>query len=453
MVGRKPSPLLPKRKKSALKSRINTRPKKAPVAEEDEEIPARPARRPSHPKKVSKSRVRRGVKPSAPQEQLSTEDKRVMRRRRQRSRMIIRIAIVAAVVALAVVVWLNWSSLAPDKVWAWMQDMMGGGTGSYPVDLSGTGARRLMQIDNYTVVLTDSHLTYLNDEGAEVNRFGCAYAQALMRAEGKYVLVAEQSGRRLQLSTRNKMLLEWESDYDIRSVALNSLGQTVVLTDGPQGYAVQIKVYDKEGKVLYTRSSNRTATDVALSPDGTTVSLVSVEAVDGTLNTRLEVFSTTTDLTDALCVHTVADTLLYRAAYLADGTLVAVHEQGVVLMNPDSGSVTRYDPDGMRVLGYAVGGDGIALALRAYGDTADGEVKVISSSGTVACNVPFTGEYRHLSGFGGRYALLTDSYAQAFTVNGVTGKVTVQADGRQVTYTGTRVVVMGLNRLDAFSVG
>lgn len=451
MVGRQPSPLLPKRKKSTLKSRDTARPKKAPVAEEDRELPS-PSSRPSRPQKEAAPRKRRGVQPSAPQAQLSTEDKRVMRKRRQRRRMIVRIAVLAAVVALAVVVWLNWSSLAPDKVWAWFQDLVGGGTGSYPVDLSGTGARRLMQIDNYTVVLTDSHLTYLNSSGAEVNRFSCAYSEALVRAEGKYVLAAEQGGRRLQLTTRSKTVLTWESDLDIRSVSLNALGQTAVLTDGPQGYVVQVKVYDKEGKVFYTRSSNRTVTDVALSPDGTTISLVSVEAVDGTLNTRLEVFSLSSDTPDAQCVHTATDTLLYRAAYLADGTLAAVHEQGVVLLNTQSGSVTRYAPEGMRVLGFAVGGDGVAVALRAYGDTAGGEVEVLSSSGAAQCAVSFTGEFRHLSGFGGRYALLTDSYAQALTVNGVTDKVTVQADGRQAMYADGKIVVMGLNRLEAFPV-
>ena len=454
MVGRKPSPLMPKRKKAHLKSRTDTRPKRVPVAEEDEEVPAHTPRssRAPRPTRERKPRIRRVVKPSAPQEQLSTEDKRVMRRRRQRRKMIARIAIVAAVVALGVVVWLNWSSLAPDKVWAWLQDLVGGGTGSYPVDLSGTGARRLAQIDGYTVVLTDSHLTYLNGSGAEVNRYGCAYSQPLLRTEGKYVLVAEQSGRRLQLTTRNKSVLEWESDLDIRSVALNTLGQTAVLTEGPQGYAVQVKIYDKEGKVLYTRSSNRMVTDVALSPDGTTVSLVSVEAADGTLSTRLEVFSLASAAPEAQCVHTVSDTLLYRAAYLSDGTLAAVHEQGVVLMNTHSGGVTTYQPEGMRVLGYAVGGDGIALALRAYGDTADGEVRIVASSGGVLSDTAFTGEFRHLSGFGGRYALLTDGYAQALTANGVTGKVTVQADGRQVLYVDGKIVVMGLNRLDAFSV-
>lgn len=449
MVGRKPSPLLPKRKKTALKSRTHTRPKKETATGEDEEILPRPSRKP----KERKPRVRRGIKPSAPQEQLSTEDKRVMRRWRQRRRMIVRIAIVAAVITLAAVVWLNWNNLAPDKVWAWMQDLVGGGTGSYPVDLSGTNARRLTRIDNYTVVLTDSHLIYLNDSGAEVARYGCAYSEALLCTEGKYVLAAEQSGRRLQLTTRNKAVLSWESDLNIRSVSLNALGQTAVLTDGPQGYAVQMKVYDKEGKVLYTRSSNRTVTDVALSPDGTTVSMVSVEAVDGTLNTRLEVFSLASDVPDAQCVHTVADTLLYRIAYLNDGTLAAVHDTGAVLMNTSSGAVTRYVPEGMRVLGFAMGGDGVALALRAYGDTAGGEVVILSSAGKVQNRAAFVGEFRHLSGFGGRYAVLTDSHAQAFTINGVTEEVAVQADGRQVLYAGDAILVMGLNRLEAFSVG
>lgn len=449
MVGRKPSPLMPRRKRSSLKSRTNTRPKKAAVAEEDEEITTHPSR----PQKEHKPRMRHGVKPSAPQEQLSTEDKRVMRRRRQRRRLILRVVALAVVIALGVVVWLNWSSLAPDKVWAWVQDLVGGGTGSYPVDLSGTGARRLTRIDRYTVVLTDSHLTYLNASGAEVSRYGCAYSEALLRTEGKYVLAAEQSGRRLQLTTRSKALLTWESDLAIRSVSLNALGQTAVLTDGPQGYTVQIKVYDKEGNTLYTRSSNRTVTDVALSPDGTTISLVSVEAVDGTLNTRLEVFSLATDSPDALCTHTVADTLLYRAQYLSDGTLAAVHDGGVVLMNTRSGVVTPYAPAGMRVLGFAVGGDGVALALRPYGDTAGGRVQLISSTGTLVSEVAFRGEFRHLSGFGGQYALLTDSYAQAFTANGVTGEVAVQADGRQVLYADGQIVVMGLNRLEAFSVG
>ena len=76
MVGRKSSPLLPK-KKTTLKGRGSARPKKAPTYEEDEEILDRPVRKPKEKKPVK----RRGVAPSAPQQQLSTEDKKQIRRR------------------------------------------------------------------------------------------------------------------------------------------------------------------------------------------------------------------------------------------------------------------------------------------------------------------------------------------------------------------------------------
>lgn len=462
MVGRKPS-LLPRRKKKPA-----NKPKDDVVKQEkskekelekrmeqpDEEILDRPVRPapPKRMKKKKKPRVKRGVKPSAPQEQLSTEDKRVMRRRRQRRRLIIRIAILVAVVALGVVVWLNWSSLAPDKIWAWFQDWIGGGTGSYPVDLSGTGARRLEQTEGYTVVLTESHLTYLNPSGAEVARYGCAYSDALVRAEGKYVLVAEQSGNRLHLSTRSDLLKEWETKHAIRAVSLNALGQCAVLTEGPQGYAMQVCVYDEEGQLLYTRNSNRNAVDVALSPDGTTVSLTSVEAQDGTLNTRLEAFSLTSSAADAQSVYVAADVLLYRTEYLSGGMLAAVHEQGLVLMDVKTGKTTAYKPAGMHVLGYAVSGDSVALAMRPYGTTSGGEVEVITSAGVASCNVMFDGEFRHLSGFDGQYALLTNQYVQLISPAGDKGKASVSADGQQAVVVAGKVVVMGRNELKLYTV-
>ena len=448
MVGRKPSPLMPKRK-TALKGRNTPRPKKAPAYEEDEEIPSTPSRTP----KEKKTAPRRGVKPSAPQQQLTAEDKKRMRRRRQQRRTVVRIVLLVLAVALALVVFLNWNVLAPDKVWAWLQDMVGGGTGSYPVDLSGSDARRLEQVDTYTVVLTDSHLTYLNASGAEVTRYNCAYATPLMRTEGKYVLMAEQGARRLQMTTRNKVELEMETEQKIRSVALNGKGQFAVLTDGPQGYAVQITVYDKSGKTLYTRKSNRTVTDVALSPDGTTISTVSVEAVDGTLNTRLEVFSLSSAASDAQCTYQADDALMYRAAYLSDSTLVAVGEQSAVLMNTADGGVSVYAPEGMRMLGYAVGGDTVALARRPYGDTAGGAAVVLSSAGAQQSRVEFDGEFRQLSGCADRYALLTDNRVHAFTAFGVVGETLVQADGRQAVFAEGHVVVMGLSRLESYPVG
>lgn len=463
MVGRRPSPFMPKKKK-ATGNKPESQPQKqsvkkpAPIPEPkpvtpetEDELFARGPRQPKKPR-VKKPRIKRGVRPSAPQQQLTAEDKRTMRRRRQRRRMAVRIAIAVAVCALFVVVWLNWSVLSPDKVWAWLQDLVSGGTGSFPVDLSGTGARKLEQIDNYTVMLTDSHLTYLNAKGAEVSRYSCTYADALVRSEGKFVLVAEQGGKRLRLTTRNKTVLEKQTSLTIRSVSLNAKGQIAVLTDGPQGFAVQVTVYDKEGKTLYTRRSNRGVVDVALSPDGKTMSLSSVEAADGTLSTHLEVFSLTSADADPQSTYDADGKLLYRLAYLENGTVMAVHEQGVVLVNPDSGKAKSYTQKDKRVLGYAVSGDTVALAMRPYGDTAGGQAVIVSSSGKVKSKLSFKGEFRHLSGHDGKYVLLTDGTAYPFTLSGAKKKISVAADALQAVYADNQIVVMGRNLLKAYSI-
>ena len=100
--------------------------------------------------------------------------------------------------------------------------------------------------------------------------------------------------------------------------------------------------------------------------------------------------------------------------------------------------------------GYTVGGDTACFALRPYGDAAGGEVEVVASSGLVQSSVTFTGEFRHLSGHGGQYALLTDSFARCLSGNGADGLLPVAADGRQVVTAKGGLVVMGLNRLEYY---
>lgn len=388
----------------------------------------------------------------APGQPLTAAEKREMRRRRARRRAVLRVVVLVALCAVLVLLWQNWDSLAPGKLFNRFQDLMGSSTGSYPVDLSGVSVRRLDRSQNYSVLLTDSHLIYLNSDGAEVNRHACSYSTALLRTAGRYVLVAEQGGRRLQLSTRSAVVTELTVDQDIITVALNERGQMAVLTHGLQGYAVQVKVYDRNGKLLYTRSRNHAVTEVALSRDGSQMALLSVESVDGTLNTLLDVFSLETADTGALCSYTAQDTLLYRMEYMDGHWLVAFSEDSVVMLDTADGLAAVYKPQGLRVLGYAVSEETLALALRAYGDTGDGEVQVVGKTGEPSCSVAFTGTFRHLAEENGQYILLTDAYAQRITTTGAAGTAQVGSDGQQVVLDGDHAVVLGLNRLVAFEL-
>ena len=383
---------------------------------------------------------------------LTAQQKRQMRRRRARRRAILRAVVLLALCGALLLVITNWDALSPDRLMGAAENLLGIGTGTFPVDVSGVSVKHLAQVEDYSVVLTESHLMYLNYTGAEVNRFPCAYPTALMRTAGRYVLLAEQGGRRLHLSTRSKVVLEMTADQDIITASVSPKGHVAVLTQGPQGYAVQLKVYNHAGRLLYTRNRNQTVTEVTLSPDGKQVAMLSVEADNGNLNTTLDVFSLETSEAAALCSYKAKDSLLYRVEYLGNSRVAAVGEDGVVLMNTTDGLSSVYYPDGMQVLGYAAAGNNVALALRGYGVTGDGEIHLVGADGEPQVTETFSGEFRHLAGQDSTYVLLTNSMVQLITPDGAGQPQAVDADGRRVALNKDIAVVLGLNRITAFTL-
>ncbi|MBQ8683516.1 MAG: hypothetical protein IJ518_03245 [Clostridia bacterium] len=378
------------------------------------------------------------------------ENKRRSRQRRARRKAVLRGVVLVGLCALLFVLWQNWDTLAPDRLMDNLQDALGSGTGSFPVDVSGSGVQQLARSQNYLVVLSDSYLTYLNSSGAEINRYTCTYPSALLRTAGRYVLLAEQGGTRLQLNTRTATLTEITAEQEILSVAVNEKGQIAVLTQGARNYAVCVYVYDRQGKQIYYRGHTQLATEVALSADGKQVALLSLQTENGNLNTVVNVFSTETTQTAALCNYTATDTLLYRLEYLSGGWLAAIGETGAVMLDTADGLSTVFAPKDMRLLGYAASGEDLALVLRPYGSTGDGQVQVVSKSGDLLSTVDYTGEFRHLSTDGRQYLLLTDSYVQKITAVGGGGTAQVPADGQQAVLDGDRAVVLGLNVLQTY---
>ena len=143
------------------------------------------------------------------------------------------------------------------------------------------------------------------------------------------------------------------------------------------------------------------------------------------------------------------DNLLYQLAYTGNNWVVAFSESSAVMLDTSDGMATVYAPDDMRLLGYAVTEKGLALALRHYGVTGDGQVHLVNTSGDLLAQVDFTGDFRHLSGEGDAFALLTDSAVYKITRDGVVGSAATAADGRQVLLLEDKAVVLGLNRLTA----
>lgn len=397
--------------------------------------------------------------PSSEQSPQQREELRRRRRRRARRRTLRRLLGLLLVAVVAFLLWKNWDTVAPDKLLARLQDSMNNTGDGWPVDIAGTNVTGLVRVpgtagfSGYTATLGDSYLVYYNDKGSEATRYPCSYSSAVLRSAGKYALLAEQNGRRVQLTTRTAKLLDLTVEEKILSAAVNEKGHFALLTQGPQGYTVQVTVYDRKGATLYSRSRKLLATEVALSADGSQVALLSVKAENGILQTVVESFSLTSADTEAVSSYTAQDTLLYRLAYLNGNRLAAVGETGVLVLDAAGAQPQIYDSGTARVLGYAAGNGTLALALRDYGDTAGGRVVVLDQAAVECCTVDFSGEFRHISADGDSYLLLTDSRVQQITRTGAGKAADVAPDGQKaVLASGSTAVVLGLSTVQAYEL-
>lgn len=379
------------------------------------------------------------------------QEARRKRRKKARYTALRRLVVLLLLVGLIAVLLLNWDTLAPDKLLSKWQDSMNDAAGSYPIDVSGTNVKLLTHVQNYTLALSDSHLIFYNAAGGELTRYSCTYSKTVLRTAGKYVLLAEQGGKRLQLLTRSMLLAELTTEQPILAADVNEKGQFAVLTQGAQGYAVQATVYDRKGQELYSRSRTRLASEIALSRDGKQIATLSVEVTGGTLDTVAEVFSLASTDTQASYTYTAPDTLLYRLYYLPDGRLRVIGEDGLRLLDPEKQQEQLYAVDG-HLLGYAVTDSGIALAVRDWGDTGDGCVVVLDTAMTERCRVDFTGDFRHLSAQGQEYLLLTDARAQSIGFSGALLSAEVAADGQQAVLNGHTAIVLGLSAIASYSL-
>lgn len=382
----------------------------------------------------------------------SREDAR--RRHRRRSRLLLarRLTITILVIVLALVVWQNWEYLAPDKLIAGLQDSMTNQSGGYPIDISGANMTAIAKADNYIVTIGDSYLTYYDHNGGEANRYPCTYSSALMRTAGQYVLLAEQNGTRLQLSTRSAIQIEMTADTRIISAAVCATGRFAVLTQSGQGYSVKVTVYDRNGEEIYSRSRQPLATAVALSPNGKEVALLSVQANSGVFTSTLDTFPLAGGQTEANYTCSHADTLFYRLEYLNNDVLAAISEEGILFADTRSEAPAYFSTDNERVLSAVTTGGGVAVALRPYGATADGRVAVLDTAAKQLSSTDFVGEYRHLSTDGSRYMLLTDTTAQLFTAAGGSKSAAVEADGKSAVIDSNRAIVLGLNTISAYTL-
>ena len=311
-------------------------------------------------------------------------------------RLVIRLAIIAAVVFCLFLIWSNWAKIAPESLLDWTDRTFGDAeTGEgFPRKITGNTVRDIDQVNHHLVVLSDTSLRFFDEKAACMVERMHSFSDPTMQSAGKFVLLTEQGGSRFRLDTRRETVLEKTlENRRIYAGALLSNGTTAfVLNATSQSYTSELAVYNVKGDMLYSYKSNKyLLTDVALSADGETVAAIGTSANNGVLRSVLLVMTMDTK---AIKEYTGTDVLLHNVTYLGGDTVFVLGDREIWTLGKGSEQPQKTRCDGFAPVGFDSSDTLAAVALRRDGSTADGEIWTYDASGKRLSTVPCVGELR-----------------------------------------------------------
>lgn len=363
-------------------------------------------------------------------------------------KLLLRFAILCAVLLLLYALVLNWKSIAPDSFVAWVDDLVDGTTGgSWPVALTGDTVFDMQEAGANLVMVTDTAVKYYNQTGGESVRRTCAYASPMLRITDKYVLILEAGGNRYRLETRSQIEGEYTVSGKIYTGAVSAKGDVAVVTDSSQSHVSEVTVYSRSGNRRYQwLSAEWLVMDVSFSRDGNTMAVVGCRAQNGAMQSAVMVF----DLRgkEEQPAQYIADGVLYsRVQYMKSGTVAAIGNSQTRFVNPTGSLDSAVMHSDVELIGFALGGNELALVTRPYGSQDGGTVTVYASSGDVKVEGTFEGEFRDIAATNKGFLVLSDEHLYELGSKGITDRAPVLADSLMTGTVEGKALVLGLTQL------
>lgn len=379
------------------------------------------------------------------------DEKTKQRRQKRRKRFVLRWFVALVVVALVVTIARYWDKLSPEEIINGVGDFFAGESDDgFPVNVSGNSISQLETGDNAVLILSDTYLAVYNTGGNEVMRRTHAFADPLLRTAGKYMLIAERGGKRLQLETRAKTVTTVTTQYNILTATVHKNGAVAVITAAEQGYNARLVVYNTSGEVIYERLSSSLLTDVAFSPNGKQLAVAAVTSEKGALNSKIEVLSLSSADSEPLYTYSGTDVLVCRVAYLSNSLITAVGDAAVWMYHPLKDACDVYAITDGELKAFAVGENSVAVVTQPYGSSGDSTLTYVKSNGSAAYTATLKGVCRDVAANKNSYAVLTESHLYRAGTKNITQTQEVPSDGKMVARIGNTVTVLGLQNLTAY---
>ena len=379
-------------------------------------------------------------------------EKRRQRSRKPRTRR--RLILFGIVAVLVLLVWLNWDSLNPQSVWTWLTvTVTGGETGDgYPAQIEGSSVVSMAPVDRYLAVLTDNTLDVYNRTAGKALSFTHNFASPFLDTAGNRILIAELGGRRVCVKTVDGHTTEVQTEHNIVAASLADNGSFAVVTDSDKSHISEVVYYNNRGdEKLHWYSSEALLLGITLRHDARQMAAVGVCSENGAAQSRLMVFDTSSAKEPTR--YSGDEVMLCAVEYLSGGQIAAIGDTEAWIVKPGRENIEIESYSDMQLLGYAVSGNQISVAVRPYGTTRGGQLLTWNQNGQSVYQHSFEGMFRHLSAGDQGVLLLTDSDLTKLNDRGDPTASDVPSDGLMVAQAfGKPAIVLELTALSAFFV-
>ena len=210
--------------------------------------------------------------------------------------------------------------------------------GNFPISITGGIDYQTGVLDNYFVLLSDTHLYLYDVNGTLKDNRQHTYSNSVLKCSSEAVLVYENGGYNFKIEGRRKTIYEKKLDNTIIFADISNEGYAVVVTSSDM-YVCTLTVYDEKGKELYTRNSVERIVDVSFHKKSTGCCIVTLDAKEGQIVSKSasmsftdenELWSSESLPTMCIAAHATADggMFLFGDTECAYYSNEGVHESG-----------------------------------------------------------------------------------------------------------------------------
>lgn len=272
----------------------------------------------------------------------------------------------------------------------------------HSITFDAQGTTCFLPVNDGLAVASQSGLTLFDSDGSVLAQLEAAFSAPALEAVNGRLLLHDIGGTFFcVLTSEGKLLHELTAGGVIYDAALSASGGCAVLCAGTDSRAV-LELYDKNGALLYRRSTKAHYLNTcALSPDGT-LAAVSTLGQDG-LEFCSSVQLLHTDSDAIAAENDLGTELVYDLAFLDANTLCAVCENSLCFFDTSGTQLGKYaEPDGA-LADFCIGSGRVRAVYECY----SGPYVLAAPEGNRT--VALSGAPLHLSICGSYTAVLTEA--------------------------------------------